>query len=315
MTENSSIQKYEENEELVTIENRLLEEYLLQKNIELTSDYSIEPKQDEDSVPIDTKLQIIVESLSELNTTLETRTEATNKLESHLKVMLHEVNERIIDIQRDAHNFQKKVVEGGMCTINPNRYKAEKYIRYCQARLLAQEATLDRLRLKNTTLFQKKHKLESNRVESNDSSFQFIDYQQMQIKLKQSMKVLESKAAKLSLEKISYEKAKQRIDMLQSQLHDIKSKVEKNKLAIVMREAYIERLDERVYAKEDEVDGLKNVLNNKKSPDQILEDEVIAPDINEYIMQKKEIYELRESIKTMERKVEIDCHPSKEANW
>jgi len=128
------------------------------------------------------------------------------------------------------------------------------------------------------------------------------------------MKVLESKAAKLSLEKISYEKAKQRIDMLQSQLHDIKSKVEKNKLAIVMREAYIERLDERVYAKEDEVDGLKNVLNNKKSPDQILEDEVIAPDINEYIMQKKEIYELRESIKTMERKVEIDCHPSKEAN-
>ena len=304
MTENSSIQKYEENEELVTIENKLLEEYLTQKNIELPADYSIEPKQDDCSIPIDTKLQITAERLSELNTTLETRTEATNKLESHLKVMLSEVNERIIDIQRDAHTFQKEVVEGGMCATNPSRYKAEKFIQYCERKLLAQEATLDRLRLKNTTLFQKKHKLESNRDESNDSSFQYIDYQQMSIELKGTMKVLETKAAKLSLEKISYEKSKQRIDKIQSQLHDIKSKVEKNKQAIVMREAYLERLDEQLYAKEDEVDGLKNVLNNRKSPDKILEDEVVGPDINQYIMQKKEIYELRESIKAMERKVE-----------
>jgi len=112
--ENSSIQN-EQNEELVTIENKLLEEYLLQKNIELTSNYSMAPQQDDCSVPVNTKLQITAERLSELNTTLETRTEATDKLESHLKVMLHEVNERIIDIQRDAHNFQKEVVEGGMC--------------------------------------------------------------------------------------------------------------------------------------------------------------------------------------------------------
>ena len=57
MTENSSIQN-EENEELVMIENRLLEEYLQQKNIELPVDYSIEPSQDDCSIPIDTKHQI-----------------------------------------------------------------------------------------------------------------------------------------------------------------------------------------------------------------------------------------------------------------
>ena len=298
MTENVSIQN-EENEELVTIENKLQEEYLRQKNIELPVDYSIAPQIDESSIPIDAKLQITIESLSNLNTTLEARTEATDKLESHLKVMLSELNERIVDIQRDAHAFQKDVVEGGKCSTNPNRYKAEKFIQYCERKLLAQEAALDRLQLKNSTLIQKKNKLESqlNRNESNDSSFQYIDYQQMQTKLKRTMKELESKAYKLSLEKISYEKAKHRIDKLQSQLHDLKSKVEKNKKAIVMREAYLERLDEQIYAKEDEVDGLKNVLNNKKSPNQILEGEVVGLDINEYIMQKKEIYELRYSIK------------------
>ena len=34
-----------EENELIRIENKLLEEYLLQKNIELPVDYSIQPKQ------------------------------------------------------------------------------------------------------------------------------------------------------------------------------------------------------------------------------------------------------------------------------
>lgn len=39
--------------------------------------------------------------------------------------------------------------------------------------------------------------------------------------------------------------------------------------------------DEMVYSKEDEVDGLKNALNIKNDPKQILEDEATGPDINE----------------------------------
>ena len=38
---------------------------------------------------------------------------------------------------------------------------------------------------------------------------------------------------------------------------------------------------EMVYSKEDEVDGLKNLLTNQNDPKQILEDEATGPDINE----------------------------------
>ena len=48
-----------------------------------------------------------------------------------------------------------------------------------------------------------------------------------------------------------------------------------------MREAYLERLDGSVYSKEDEMDGLKNVLQNKESPNQIVEDESTGPDVME----------------------------------
>jgi hypothetical protein len=40
-------------------------------------------------------------------------------------------------------------------------------------------------------------------------------------------------------------------------------------------------MDEQVYEKEDEVDGLKNVLKNKDDPSQILEDEATGPDVME----------------------------------
>ena len=103
----------------------------------------------------------------------------------------------------------------------------------------------------------------------------------MQIKHKQVKKQQEALASKVALRKIAFEKSKQHIDTLQLKLQELKSKCNSNEQAVVMREAYLERLDEMVYSKEDEVDGLKNILNMKNDPKQILEDEATGPDINE----------------------------------
>ena len=103
----------------------------------------------------------------------------------------------------------------------------------------------------------------------------------MQIRLKQVKKQQEALASKVALRKIAFEKSKQHIDTLQLKFQELKSKCNSNDQAVVMREAYLERLDEMVYSKEDEVDGLKNILNMKNDPKQILEDEATGPDINE----------------------------------
>ena len=167
------------------IENLLLEQHRQQKNLELPSDLlaaneSPTPQQNESSIPVEFKLQIAIEALSQLTNTLESRKEAANKLICTLKVMLQEVDLRISDIQRSAHDFHKEVVvEGGKCTTNTERYKAEKFVRYMEQKLLEQESTLDKLMLKNNTLLTRKQKLESQLNREEDTSFHFIDYHQV----------------------------------------------------------------------------------------------------------------------------------------
>lgn len=163
--QSNQLQTEEFNE--LQVENQLLEQYLKQKNVlELPQNWSEEniPIQEYDcsaSTPIDFKLQIAIETLSQLNNTLETRKEAANAYISTLKVMLNETELRIGDIQRDAHDFQRDVVEGGKCKNNPERYRAEKFVRYMEGKLYDQESALDKLRLKNNTLINRKRKLEA----------------------------------------------------------------------------------------------------------------------------------------------------------
>ena len=164
------------------IENLLLEQHHQQKNVEQPSLSAANEShtQQNESLGIEFKLQIAIEALSQLTNTLETRKEAVNKLICTLKVMLQEVDLRISDIQRSAHDFHKEVVlEGGKCTTNTERYKAEKFVRYMEQKLLEQESTLDKLTLKNNTLLTRKQKLESQLNREEDTSFHFIDYHQV----------------------------------------------------------------------------------------------------------------------------------------
>jgi hypothetical protein len=133
------------------------------------------------SAPIEVKLQLAVESLSKINNLLENRKEAANKLISTIKVMHAEVDLRIADVQRDAHNFHRDVVDGGRCLHNPDRYKAEKLVRYFEGKMYDQESALDKLKLLNNTFVNKKRRLELQLNQKEDVSFHFIDYHEVRI--------------------------------------------------------------------------------------------------------------------------------------
>lgn len=173
--------KPKQSQQLELVENQLLKQHC--KNVEQPSEAAANEsstrRQNESSIPIEFKLQIAIEALSQLTNTLETRKEAANKLICTLKCMLQEVDLRISDIQRSAHDFHKEVVEGGKCTTNTERYKAEKFIRYMEQTLLEQESTLDKLTLKNNALLTRKQKLESQLNREEGTSFHFIDYHQV----------------------------------------------------------------------------------------------------------------------------------------
>lgn len=132
--------------EELRIENQLLEQHLKEKNVDV--DLSTLDNDNADfsaDTPIEVKLQLAIECLSKTNNVLETRREASIKLLSTIKVMLSEVDMRIGDIQRDAHTFKRDVVDGGRCVDNPDRYQAERLVRYFDGKIYDQESSLDKL--------------------------------------------------------------------------------------------------------------------------------------------------------------------------
>ena len=131
----------------------------------------------------------------------------------------------------------------------------------------------------------------------------------MQIKQKLNKKALESKSATVALRKITTEKAKQAISSLESELEVLRNKSASNEKKLELRKNYSARLDEMIATKEEDVKTQKRVLMEKQSSSsqesQQCDRQKSGPDVMQYIMHKAEMYELKEAIKTMERKIEI----------
>ncbi|KAL3797355.1 hypothetical protein HJC23_010481 [Cyclotella cryptica] len=299
--------------ELLRIENRLLERYMQDKGVALPDWTSLLDNTDDIvksvSTQIEVKLQIAIESLSKINDLLENKKEAAERLVSTMKVMLDETDLRIGDIQKDAYNFKRDVVDGGRCARNRDRYKAEKLTRYFDQKIYDQESCVDKLRLLNNTLVERKRRLESQLSLEDDVSFHFIDYQEMQIRQKENKNLSETKSAQVALYKIATEKAKQHILSLQSELEVLKSKAAANEKKLELREKFSSRLDEITQVKQVEVKALQDVLTGNETSDDIITTARHAQtnglDIMRYITQKAEIHELQKKIKTTERKITI----------
>jgi hypothetical protein len=124
----------------------------------------------------------------------------------------------------------------------------------------------------------------------------------MQIKQKQNKKLLESKSATVALRKMATEKSKQAVASLESELELLKAEATANEKKLELRAKYSSRLDETIQTKKDEVMTQTKILQSGSDQKEAQNN---GPDVMEYILQKAEIYELQETIKTLERKIEI----------
>ena len=113
----------------------------------------------------------------------------------------------------------------------------------------------------------------------------------------------------MALRKIATEKEKQSLLSLQSQLQVLKSTSAAYDTKMELRLKYLARLDEMIHAKLEELKVQKHALEDKESAscsdDGKGGENSSGPDVMQYILRKAEVYELQESIKTMERKIEI----------
>ena len=147
----------------------------------------------------------------------------------------------------------------------------------------------------------------------------YIDFHQLQIENKQYVAKIEERNDELLSVKLLTGKTIQVLNDYKKRLNEKLEEEAWLKGEVAAKRALLQKLDKEETRIEKEVWGEKRARNRLR---QQIEEAQAMPNIQDYIMQKKEMYELETTLKNWQKKVEImemaakkgGCH-LEEAHW
>lgn len=227
----------------------------------------------------------------------------SEKMIDTLRAVLEETEIRIGELKRDAYEFKRDVVVGAENS-RTGKVMAEKVIRYFDDKFKQADAIIEKLRLKNSTLKSQINKIETQLAQKEEVGdvLHYIDFHQLQIENKQYISKIEERNEELHTLKHSTSKTIQALNEY------------KRRLLTQLKDA--ETLKQEMTNKEQQLNKLTNE-NKKITKDTIVEKRVMdklklqieeataMPDVSDYILQKKEQYNLETVQKNWTKKVEI----------
>ena len=220
-----------------------------------------------------------------------------------LRAVLEETEIRIGELKRDAYEFKRDVVVGAENSRTGN-VMAERVTRYFEDKLKQVDAVLEKLRLKNSTLKSQINKVEhqlSQKEEIGDV-LHYIDFHQLQIENKQYVGKIDERNEELLTVKLSTSKT---ITALTECKRKLTEKLEESswlEKELVSKQATLKKLELEGARVEKE----SRLEAHKKSRlRQALEEISEMPDVEDYIEQKRHMYDLDTKLKTWIKKVEI----------
>jgi len=181
---------------------------------------------------------------------------------------------------------------------------AERVTKYFEDKLNMIDAIIEKLRLKNSTLKGQINKIEiilSQKEEVGDA-LHYIDFHQLQIENKQYVTKIEERNDELLTVKVATGKTIQSLNDLKRKLNEKLDEAEWLKKEVEDKKLNLTRLGKELSRVKSEV---KQESRQKDSIRQEIEEESEMPSIGNYILQKREMYELETSLKNWEKKVEI----------
>jgi hypothetical protein len=293
----------------VRLENSVLQAYNEKKTAELGIDEDEKKKSKKNKKNIisflnsDQKYEIANIVHEDLLQEIETHRRNSEKMIDTLRAVLEETEIRIGELKRDAYEFKRDVVVGAE---NPRTGKimAERVLRYFDDKFKQIDAVIEKLRLKNSNLKSIINKLELTLAQKEEIGdvLHYIDFHQLQIENKQYISKIEERNEELLTVKHLSSKTTQALNeykrKLSLQLNDcdwLTSEL-KNK----------EQLKVKLDNEEKKV--TKELIVEKKMKNKFklqLEEVNELPNIEEYILLKRELQNLETMKKNWEKKVEI----------
>lgn len=291
------------------LENSVLLSYNEKKTAELGLDEDEKKKNKKNKKNVvsvlnsDQKYEIANIVHEDLLAEIETHRKNSEKMIDTLRAVLEETEIRIGELKRDAYEFKRDVVVGAE---NPRTGKimAERVLRYFDDKFKQIDAVIEKLRLKNSNLKSAINKLELTLAQKEEIGdvLHYIDFHQLQIENKQYISKIEERNEELLTIKHLSSKTTQALNeykrKLSLQLSDFEwltNELKSKELLKIKLEN-----EEKKVSKELVVEN-----KNKNKFKQQLEETSELPNIEEYIMIKRELQNLESTKKNWEKKVEI----------
>jgi DNA repair exonuclease SbcCD ATPase subunit len=292
----------------IRLENSVIQKFIEKKTVELGVDEDDKKKKKikknyASKLTIDQKYDIANIINDDINAETDSSRKNSEKMIDTLRAVLEETEIRIGELKRDAYEFKRDVVVGAENSRTGN-IMAERVTRYFEDKIKQVDSALEKLRLKNFALKSQINKIEhqlSQKEEIGDI-LHYIDFHQLQIENKQYVAKIDERNEELQTVKLSTSKT---ITALNECKRRLTEKLEESswlEKEISSKQTVLRKL---------EVEGARvekesRIEAHKKSRlRQALEEISEMPDVEDYIEQKRQMYDLDSKLKTWIKKVEI----------
>jgi chromosome segregation ATPase len=294
--------------ERLQLENSVFQKFYEKKSMELGADEYTKGKKKKNKVAaklltVEQRVDVANVVHEDLLGEIESNRKNSEKMIDTLRAVLEETEIRIGELKRDAYEFKREVVVGAE-NARTGKIMAERVTRYFEDKLKQVDAVIEKLRLKNSTLKSQINKIEMQLAQKEEvgDSLHYIDFHQLQIENKQYVLKIEDRNEELLMVKLSTGKTIQVLNDYKKRLKEKLDEAEWLKGEVASKKSLLTKLEKE--------DGrvIKDLKGEKKSRNRLvqqIEEAAAMPNIEDYIQQKREMYELQSNLANWKKKVEI----------
>jgi hypothetical protein len=304
----NEISKHGSNVANLQLENSVLQKFIEKKTVELGPDEDDKKKKKArknlpGTLTAEQKVDVANAVLEDLQVEIENNKKNSEKMIDTLRAVLEETEIRIGELKRDAYEFKRDVVIGAE-NARTGKIMAERVTKDFEDKLKQVDGIIEKLRLKNSTLKSQITKIEAQLMQKEEVGdvLHYIDFHQLQIENKQYVAKIEERNDELLSVKLLTGKTIQVLNEYKRRLSEKLDEEVWLRSEVSGKRTLLSKLDKE----EDRVDKELRVEQRQRNRlRQQIEEASSMPDIEDYIGQKKEMYELQSTIDNWKKKVEI----------
>ncbi|KAG1678903.1 hypothetical protein FOA52_003572 [Chlamydomonas sp. UWO 241] len=233
---------------------------------------------------------------------IEQLKQAGDKDIDDIRTLMEEVDMRIAETKKDTYEFKRDIIIGAE---NPRTGKitGEKMIRFLEEKLRQKDTTIEKLRLKNSTIKAQISKMELMLAHKEEMGevLHLVDFDQLKIENQQYLEKIEERNNELLRLKLSTSRTVQVLNGLKSSLHEFVAQGGQLRKTIGDRKGELSKFAGDLVNVADERMQSERTTRRLK----LEQDEIDNPSIMDYIRLKHEVTEMEKHCGDWQRKIDI----------